>query len=142
MRSLRSTRQAPSLKTDLKPLADALLLGMDDGFGPVRDSAAEGLGTLHKIVGDRAMAAILDGLDDIKKKKVMDFAEKAEVRCKGMASGAPAAGKVSGRAATGLSLKPSSTGQVSHRYGLKCVMQVCAETRLFAVAIAETTAVT
>lgn len=108
VRSLRSTRIAPSLKTDLKPLADALLLGMEDSFGPVRDSAAEGLGTLQKVVGDRPMAAILDGLDEIKKKKVQEFAEKAEVKCKGAAA-APAAApnsKVSGKFAANPSSKP------------------------------------
>jgi hypothetical protein len=88
VRSLSTTRVAPSLKTDLKPLSDALLSGMDDSFGPVRDAAAEGLGTLNKIVGDRAMTAILDNLDDIKKKKVQEFAAKAEVRCKGLSAAA------------------------------------------------------
>ena len=82
VRSLATTKISPNIKTDLKPLSDALLAGMDDGFAPVRDSAAEGLGTLHKIVGDRAMAAILEKLDDIKKKKVLEASSKAEVRCK------------------------------------------------------------
>lgn len=99
IRGLSTTKVAPNVKTDLKPLADALLFGMDDGFAPVRDAAAEALGTLHKIVGERAMGAILDGLDEIKKKKVLEFASKAEVRCKALpAQGGPVATTSTGRA--------------------------------------------
>lgn len=82
MRALRSTRTAPSVKTDLKPLSDALLPGLDDSYAPVRDAAAEALGTLQKALGERAMSAIIDNLDDIKKKKVLEYAAKAEVRFK------------------------------------------------------------
>lgn len=88
---------APSLKTDLKPLADALLSGIEDSFEPVRSAAAEGLGTLSKILGERALGPTLEGLDDIKKAKVKDFAEKAEVKyrpgARGPAAGASAAAK-------------------------------------------------
>ena len=88
---------APSLKTDLKPLADALLSGIEDSFEPVRSAAAEGLGTLSKILGERALGPTLEGLDDIKKAKVKDFAEKAEVKYRpgagGPAAGASAAAK-------------------------------------------------
>ena len=36
----------------------------------VRDAAAEALGTVLKVVGERTMAAFLDGIDDIKMAKV------------------------------------------------------------------------
>lgn len=48
----------------------------------MRTAAAEGLGTLIKIVGDRPMTATMEQLDDIRKTKVKEFAEKAEVKCK------------------------------------------------------------
>lgn len=99
IRGLSTTKVAPNVKTDLKPLADALLSGMDDGFAPVRDAAAEALGTLLKVVGERAMGAILDGLDEIKRKKVLEFASKAEVRCKALpGQGGPVTTTSTGRA--------------------------------------------
>lgn len=65
---------------------------MEDSFEPVRAAAMEGLGTLAKIVGERPLVKELDGLDDIKKGKVKEFMERAEVKCKG-GVGVPAAAK-------------------------------------------------
>lgn len=90
VRCLSSTRVAPNVKTDLKPLTDALLHGFEDSFEPVRSAAAEGLGTLLKILGERAMGSTMEGLDDIRKAKVKEFSEKAQVKCK---AGAPAPSK-------------------------------------------------
>lgn len=43
---------------------------LEDTVGPVRDSAAEALGTAMKVVGERAMGAYLEPLDKIKQDKV------------------------------------------------------------------------
>ena len=43
---------------------------MDDTSGPVRDAAAETLGTLLKLVGERTMGPFVDQLDKIKLDKV------------------------------------------------------------------------
>ena len=43
---------------------------MDDTSSPVRDAAAEGLGTLSKLLGERAMGPFVDQLDKIKLEKV------------------------------------------------------------------------
>lgn len=43
---------------------------MDDTSGPVRDAAAEALGTLLKLLGERTMAPFVDQLDKIKLDKV------------------------------------------------------------------------
>ena len=43
---------------------------LDDTAGPVRDSAAEAIGTAMKVVGERAMGAYIEGLDKIKQDKV------------------------------------------------------------------------
>lgn len=43
---------------------------MDDTCGPVRDAAAEALGTLLKLLGERAMGPFVDQLDKIKLDKV------------------------------------------------------------------------
>ena len=42
---------------------------MDDTVGPVRDVAAEALGTLMKVVGERPLNPYLDQLDKIKMEK-------------------------------------------------------------------------
>ena len=44
---------------------------MDDTSAPVRDAAAEALGTLLKLLGERAMAPFVDQLDKIKIDKVL-----------------------------------------------------------------------
>ncbi len=44
---------------------------MDDTSAPVRDAAAEALGTLLKLLGERAMAPFVDQLDKIKLDKVI-----------------------------------------------------------------------
>ena len=44
---------------------------MDDTVAPVRDAAAEALGTLLKLLGERAMAPFVDQLDKIKLDKVI-----------------------------------------------------------------------
>ena len=45
---------------------------MDDTFGPVRDAAAETLGTLLKLIGEKTMNPYVDQLDKIKAEKVRD----------------------------------------------------------------------
>ena len=39
----------------------------------VRDAAAEALGTMLKVVGERTMGVFLDGVDDIKMAKVRTY---------------------------------------------------------------------
>ncbi|XP_028404850.1 cytoskeleton-associated protein 5-like isoform X2 [Dendronephthya gigantea] len=63
----------------LKPICASLSKSMDDTSAPVRDAAAEALGTLLKLLGERAMGPFVDQLDKIKLDKVKEFAEKAEV---------------------------------------------------------------
>jgi hypothetical protein len=43
---------------------------MDDTFGPVRDAAAEALGILLKLIGEKPMNPYVDKLDKIKAEKV------------------------------------------------------------------------
>lgn len=63
---------------------------MEDSFEPVRAAAMEGLGTLAKIVGERPLVKELEGLDDIKKGRVKEYMEKAEVKAKSGIKAAPA----------------------------------------------------
>lgn len=90
LRSLQTTRTPPSLKTDIKPLSDCLVQGMEDSFEPVRNAAAEALGTMVKMMGERPMTATMERLDDIKKAKVNAYAQTATVRCSGTSGPAAA----------------------------------------------------
>lgn len=88
-RCLKNTREAPS-KDSIKPLSDALSICTGDSSEPVRSASAESLGLLMKILGERQFAPVLEGLDDIRKAKVREFFENAEVKFK---AGAAAGGR-------------------------------------------------
>jgi len=78
-------------KSILKQVAPALVKKLEDTVGPVRDSAAEALGTAMKVAGERAMGPYLDPLDKIKQDKVKEYFEKAELTSGGGSGTAPAA---------------------------------------------------
>lgn len=105
-RSLKSTLEAPP-PASIKPLTDALSTCAGDSFEPVRAASAESMGLLMKIVGERAFGPVLEGLDDMRKTKVREQFEKAEVKFK--AGGAPvrsAAGAGPSTSAGAGALKP------------------------------------
>ena len=77
-----STTKVPPAKGDVKPMSEILVALLEDGFEPVRAAAADGLGALMKIVGERQLNSVIDPLDDIRKAKVKEAFEKATVRCK------------------------------------------------------------
>lgn len=81
IRCLRTTRDFPS-KAESKNIAETSTKMLSDTSGPVRDGAAEAMGTLMKILGERQMNPFLDGLDDIRKAKIKEFFETAEVKAK------------------------------------------------------------
>lgn len=85
-RCLRTSTSAPS-KSDLVPLTDLHIKALSDSAEPVRAAAAEGLGILVKIFGERAFGGAIDALDDLRKSKVKEAADAAVVKCK---AGAPA----------------------------------------------------
>jgi cytoskeleton-associated protein 5 len=62
---------------------------MNDGVESIRSGAQEGLALLMKIFGDRPMNPFLDGVDDLKKAKVMEAFEKVVVKCKAGAAPVP-----------------------------------------------------
>ncbi|KIO34814.1 hypothetical protein M407DRAFT_63913 [Tulasnella calospora MUT 4182] len=93
-----STTKIPPAKGDVKPMSELLVVLLEDGYEPVRAAAAEGLGTLLKIVGERQLNPVIDPLDDLRKAKVKEAFEKATVKCK---AGAPPAPKPAPPAAKG-----------------------------------------
>jgi cytoskeleton-associated protein 5 len=62
---------------------------LEDGFEGARNEAATCLGTLMKMVGERPLNAVMDGLADVRKAKVREAYEKATVKCKAGAAAPP-----------------------------------------------------
>ncbi len=81
VRCLRTTREVPS-KAEQKSIADAATKLLTESTEGMRSGGAEILGTLMKIIGERAMGPYLDGLDDIRKTKIKEYFETAEVKAK------------------------------------------------------------
>ncbi|KAF2842061.1 ARM repeat-containing protein [Patellaria atrata CBS 101060] len=81
IRCLKTTREAPQ-PPEVKSIADASTKLLTESQEVQRSAGAEVLGTLWKIMGDRIMAAHLEGLDDIRKAKIKEYYESAEVKAK------------------------------------------------------------
>lgn len=102
VRCLRTTRDVPA-KDEQKQIAESGSKLLTESTEQMRSGGAEILGTLMKIIGERAMGPYLDGLDDIRKTKIKEYFDTAEVKAKEKpkpvaaptkaAGGASAAGK-------------------------------------------------
>ncbi|KAI6888139.1 ARM repeat-containing protein, partial [Hortaea werneckii] len=88
IRSLKTTRDAPSLE-QTKELSEAGKKLLSESVASLRDAGAEILGVLWKIMTDRNMLNHLDGLDDIRKNKIKEFSDAAEVKAKWKPKAAP-----------------------------------------------------
>nr|POE47038.1 spindle pole body component alp14 [Quercus suber] len=89
IRSLKTTRDAPSLE-QTKEFAEAGKKLLGESAAPLRDAGAETLGVLWKVMGDRNMLNHLEGLDEIRKNKIKEFSDAAEVKAKWKPKVAPA----------------------------------------------------
>ncbi|KAK4545867.1 hypothetical protein LTR36_002431 [Oleoguttula mirabilis] len=98
VRSLKTARDAPTLE-QTKELAEASKKLLTESVATLRDAGAEILGVLWKIMGDRNMLNHLDGLDDLRKNKIKEFSDAAEVRAKWKPKAAPPAPKAAAPAA-------------------------------------------
>ena len=81
IRCLKTTREAPS-KPETKSIAEAATKLLTDSNEATRAGGAEALGTLMKIMGERAMGPYLEGLDDIRKTKIKENCDAAQVKAK------------------------------------------------------------
>ncbi|KAK5330956.1 hypothetical protein LTR70_000278 [Exophiala xenobiotica] len=101
VRCLRTTRDVPA-KDEQKQIADAGTKLLTESTEQMRSGGAEILGTLMKIIGERAMGPYLDGLDDTRKTKIKEFSDAAEVKAKEKPKPVVAASKApSGASAAG-----------------------------------------
>lgn len=85
---LSTSRQAIS-SPQVKPVSEALVSLLEDSYAGARDEAANAFGTLMKMMGERALGAVMDGLADVRKAKVKEAYEKATVKAKAGASAPP-----------------------------------------------------
>lgn len=81
IRCLKTTRVAPS-KPETKSIAEAATKLLTESTEVTRSGGAEILGTLMKIMNERAMGPYLEGLDDIRKTKIKEYFDVAEVKAK------------------------------------------------------------
>ncbi|KAK4101293.1 ARM repeat-containing protein [Parathielavia hyrcaniae] len=81
VRCLRTTRDVPS-KQEIASMVESAKKLLSEGSEALRSGGAEILGTIMKIIGERAMNPHLEGLDDIRKTKIKEFYETAEVKAK------------------------------------------------------------
>jgi cytoskeleton-associated protein 5 len=82
-----STSTMPVQTGQIKMLTDPLAVLLEDGSEGARNEAAFCLGLLMKMVGERPLNALMDGLADVRKAKVKEAYEKATVKCKTGAGG-------------------------------------------------------
>ena len=77
-----STSPTPIQPGQTKPLSEQLATLLEDSSEGARNEAATALGTLMRMVGERPLNVIMDGLPDVRKSKVKEAYEKATVKAK------------------------------------------------------------
>ncbi|KAI1004545.1 Spindle pole body component [Podosphaera aphanis] len=81
IRCLRTTKEAPS-KQEVASIAEAAKKLLAEPSEVLRLGGAEALGTVMKIMGERAMGPYMEGLDENKKTKIKEYFSTAEVKAK------------------------------------------------------------
>jgi cytoskeleton-associated protein 5 len=87
-RCLSTSKQAIP-PAQIKPTSEAIAALLEDSYAGARDEAANAFGTLMKMVGERPLTAVMDGLADVRKAKVKEAHEKATVKAKAVAGNPP-----------------------------------------------------
>ncbi|KAI8812683.1 armadillo-type protein [Cladochytrium replicatum] len=77
VRCLKKTKAVPA-KAEVKSLAEMLVKLLDDSVADIRTVAAEALGLLMRIVGERPLAAFVEKVDELKMTKVKESFQNAE----------------------------------------------------------------
>lgn len=80
-RCLSTTKTIPK-PAEIKSIIEHSIKLLSDTQEPVRSGGAQILGIVMKIIGERAMTPFLESVDDIKKNKIKEWYEKAEVKAK------------------------------------------------------------
>jgi cytoskeleton-associated protein 5 len=117
IRCLKETREPPT-KGEIESIITTSIKLVGDTVADVRTAGFEAVGSLMKITGERELNAYLEQVDDIKKKKILEFYEVAEVKSK-LSASKPKPAQIS-RTTTGggvitkkKTVSPSETGRGS-----------------------------
>ncbi|RCH84599.1 stu2 protein, partial [Rhizopus stolonifer] len=78
-RQLREIRVIPG-KPEIKTMGNMFKRALDDADANVREAAAEGLGTMLRLLDEKAMRVFTESLEDIKMTKIKEYCNKATVR--------------------------------------------------------------
>ncbi|KPU75563.1 uncharacterized protein Dana_GF11924, isoform G [Drosophila ananassae] len=81
-RALTRTQPTAINKKLLKLLTTSLVKTLNEPDPTVRDSSAEALGTLMKLMGEKAVAPLLTDIDPLKMGKIKESHDKAEIKIK------------------------------------------------------------
>ncbi|XP_043862390.1 protein mini spindles isoform X5 [Drosophila santomea] len=81
-RALTRTQPTALNKKLLKLLTTSLVKTLNEPDPTVRDSSAEALGTLMKLMGDKAVTPLLADVDPLKMTKIKECHDKAEIKIK------------------------------------------------------------
>lgn len=81
-RALSRTQPTALNKKLTKLLVTTLIKTLNESDPTVRDSSAEALGTLMKLVGEKALAQLLVDVDPLKLTKIKECHDKAEIKVK------------------------------------------------------------
>nr|XP_036673336.1 protein mini spindles isoform X5 [Drosophila suzukii] len=81
-RALTRTQPAALNKKLLKLLTTSLVKTLNEPDPTVRDSSAEALGTLMKLMGEKAVTPLLADVDPLKMVKIKECHDKAEIKIK------------------------------------------------------------
>ena len=113
VRCLKATREAPTLE-QTKEIAEGGKKLLTESSVALRDAGAEILGVLWRIMTDRNMLSHLDGLDEIRKTKIKEFSDAAEVKAKWKPKAAPppkpASAPAAGKKSAPASKRPAPAG--------------------------------
>lgn len=107
-----STSTTPVPPPLIKPVSEALASLLEDSFEGARNEAATALGTLMKMVGERPLNPVMEGLADVRKAKVKEAHEKATVKSKAGSGGPP---KVNPKAAAPAAKAPPKRAPASKK---------------------------
>ncbi|XP_030375807.1 protein mini spindles isoform X2 [Scaptodrosophila lebanonensis] len=102
-RALSRTQPAALNKKLIKVVTTALIKTLNESDPTVRDSSAEALGTLMKLMGEKTLAPLLMDVDPLKMSKIKECHDKAEIKVKVVGP------KKEARPATAPGVKPAAS---------------------------------
>lgn len=87
-RCLQNTKVIPP-QPEIKAIVDASIQLLSDTQEPVRTEGAHVLGVVMKLIGERAMNPYLESVEELRKGKIKEFYESAQVKAKPAKAAAP-----------------------------------------------------